>query len=193
MPSEPGPDLDLSFLENLPLTQAAAKFAGERHAGQRREADRAAFLLHPLEVAAMLARSGCPDYAIAAAVLHDVLEDTDAEQAELTARFGPEICELVAIVSDDPETPDEEQRKDEVRERVCRAGGYALVVYAADKVSKVRELRALLAGGLDRSDAEIKAGRYWKSLEMLEQTIPNDRLVELLRFELEALEQLPPA
>jgi hypothetical protein len=38
----------------------------------------------------------------------------------------------------------------------------------------------------------VKLRRYRKSLEMLEQAIPGSRLVELLRFELEALERLPP-
>lgn len=192
MSLEESPRLELSFLRDLPLTQAAAEFARERHAGQRRDADRASFVLHPLEVASLLARSGYPDYVITAAVLHDVLEDTDAERADLASRFGPEVCELVAPVSDDPAIADEEGRKDEVRERVRRAGGYALVVYAADKISKVRELRALVANGLDQREREIKFQRHWKSLQMLEQAIPNNRLVELLRVELEALRDLPP-
>ena len=129
---------------------------------------------------------------LAAAVLHDVLEDTDAERSELEARFGRDVAELVALVSDDPSIPDEEERKDEVRERVRRAGGYAPVVYAADKVSKVRELRLLIAQGLDQATAAVKLRRYRRSLEMLEETIPSSRLVELLRFEIEALEALPP-
>ena len=129
---------------------------------------------------------------LAAAVLHDVLEDTDAERSELEARFGRDVAELVALVSDDPSIPDEEERKDEVRERVRRAGGYAPVVYAADKVSKVRELRLLIAQGLDQATAAVKLRRYRRSLEMLEEAIPSSRLVELLRFEIEALEALPP-
>lgn len=186
-------DLDLTFLRDQPVTRAATRFARERHAGQRRDADRASFLLHPLEVASLLQRSGYPDSVIAAAVLHDVLENTDAEQADLASRFGPEVCELVALVSDDPTLPSEEQRKDEVRDRVRRAGGHALVVYAADKISKVRELRTLLASGLDQREGEIRSRRHWRSLEMLEQTNSDNRLVELLRFELEALRELPPA
>lgn len=94
--------------------------------------------------------------------------------------------------SDDPEIEDEEQRKDEVRERVRRADGDAAGLYAADKVSKVRELRMLLADGLDRQQAEIKLRRYRKSLAMLEQVIPENSLVQELRFELEALDALPP-
>ncbi len=143
-------------------------------------------------MASLLDRSHYPDHVVAAAVLHDVLEDTDAERGELESQFGREVSELVDLVSDDPSIPDEEDRKDDVRERVRHAGGYAAVVYAADKVSKVRELRALLVKGLVRQDAEIKLQRYEKSLAMLEEVIPGSRLVELLRFELEALEELPP-
>jgi (p)ppGpp synthase/HD superfamily hydrolase len=38
------------------------EFAGERHAGQRREAAGAEFIVHPIEVAALLERSGYPDH-----------------------------------------------------------------------------------------------------------------------------------
>ena len=173
--------------------RSAAAFAHERHRGQQRQADGAAFVAHPLEVAALLERSHYPDHVVAAAVLHDVLEDTDAQRSDLESRFGPEVAELVALVSDEPAIADEEQRKDDVRERVRRAGGYAPVVYASDKVSKVRELRTLMTRGLDRSEAEVKLRRHRRSLDMLEQAIPGNRIVELLRYELEALEQLPPS
>jgi hypothetical protein len=99
---------------------------------------------------------------------------------------------MVALVSDDLSIEDEEQRKDEVRDRVRRAGGHALVVYAADKVSKVRELRMLIAAGLDPDAAGIKLRRYRRSLAMLERATPATAVVELLRFEVEALETLPP-
>jgi (p)ppGpp synthase/HD superfamily hydrolase len=144
-------------------------------------------------VAALLRRSGYPDTVVAAAVLHDVLEDTDAEAVDLEGRFGPEVAELVALVSDDPAIEDEEAQKDDVRERVRHGGAHAQAVYAADKVSKVRELRMLIAGGLSAKRAETKRRRYRKSLRMLERELPDERLVELLRFELESLENLPPA
>lgn len=185
-------ETDLSFVRDLPLTQAAIAFAREYHDGQIRDSDGASFLVHPLEVASLLERSHYPDHVVAAAVLHDVLEDTGAEREDLEARFGADVAELVAAVSDDPAIEDEEAQKDDVRERVRRAGGYAQAVYAADKVSKVRELRMLIAGGLDRQTAETKLGRYHKSLGMLEQALPDSRMTELLRFELEALERLPP-
>jgi (p)ppGpp synthase/HD superfamily hydrolase len=190
----PVPDLEssLSFADRLPLTRAAVAFARERHSGQQRRADGAAFVVHPFEVASLLERSHYPDPVVAAGVLHDVLEDTDADREELEERFGLEVAELVCTVSDDPSIPDEEARKDEVRARVRRAGGSASAIYAADKVSKVRELRTLMIIGIDEEEAEVKLERYRESLRMLEETIPGSRLVELLRFELEALERLPP-
>jgi hypothetical protein len=51
----------------------------------------------------------------------------------------------------------------------------------------------LMAGGLDRDQAETKRRRYRRSLEMLEHKLSDERLVDLLRFELEALESLPPS
>lgn len=170
-----GHDPNLSFARHGPLTQAAVRFAAERHAGQRRPGDSAGFLMHPVEVASMLDRSGHPDYVVAAAVLHDVLEDTDAERSELETRFGSQVAELVAAVSDDPSIEHEEERKERLTERVRRLGGYPAAVYAADKISKVRELRTLLATGAPREDVEPKLARHRRSLAMLEATIPGDR------------------
>ena len=129
---------------------------------------------------------------VAAAILHDVLEDTDAERRDIEARFGPEVAELVTTLSDDPSIGDEERRREDLRERVREAGGFASVIFAADKVSKVRELRALLASGPPTAETEAKLRHYQASLEMLEEVMPGSHLVELLRFELEALEQMPP-
>ena len=188
--AEPVP-AQLSFLGHLPLTRSAVAFALERHLRQRRVGDEAAFVLHPLEVASLLDRSHYPDHVVAAAVLHDILEDTDTERSELRERFGSEVTELVAVVSDDLSIPDQEGRREDVRERVRQAGGYAAVVYAADKVSKVRELRTMLARGLT-DEAQGRLEHYRRSLAMLEEVLPSSRLVDLLRFELEALETLPP-
>jgi (p)ppGpp synthase/HD superfamily hydrolase len=185
--------LHFHFAEKLPKTRRALGFARSRHGDQHRGGDGAVFLVHPAEVASLLARLGYRDDVVAAAVLHDVLEDTDAELLELRSRFGSRVAELVAAVSDDPAIADEDERKAEVRERVRAFGGDALTVYGADKVSKVRELRLLMVAGLPVGEAEAKFDRHRASLAMLEQELGDAHLVELLRFEVEALEQLPPA
>ena len=182
---------DLSSLGELPLTREAIAYAKERYGDQRRPSDGGSYVLHPLEVASLLERSGYSDEVVAAAVLHDVLEDTETDRSELDARFGERVGELVALVSDDPAIEDEEQRKDETRERVRRAGGAAAAVYAADKISKVRELRTLLERDPHSPGVSRRLARHRKSLHMLEQRIPASRLVEILRFELEAVEHPP--
>jgi guanosine-3',5'-bis(diphosphate) 3'-pyrophosphohydrolase len=191
--NKPVPETALSFTRELPLTQAAVAFASERHAGQTRVGDKAPFVVHPLEAASLLERSAYPDEVVAAAALHDVLEDTDTERWELEDRFGAEVAELVQLVSDDPSIAGVEARRDDVRRRVRDSGGEASAVYAADKVSKIREMRFLIFEGMDESEVEVKLRHYEKGLAMLDQTMPGSRIVELLRFEIEALRQLPPA
>jgi (p)ppGpp synthase/HD superfamily hydrolase len=183
----------LTFLGHLPLAQQAVDYAVHVHAGQQRTGDQARFVAHPMDVAAMLARAHYPDHVIAAAVLHDVLENTPERREDLEARFGPEVADLVATVSDDESIEDEHERKADLRERVRRAGGYAAAVYAADKVSKVREIRTALAVGVPWDELETKLERHRESLAMLDEILPGSRLVEVLRYEIEALSELPPS
>ena len=182
----------LSFTRDLPLSEAAVAFARRRHAGQARGGDQAPYVFHPLEAASLLERAGYADEVVAAAVLHDVLEDTETRQEELAERFGAEVAILVATLTDDPTISDEDERRDEVRERVHRAGASALAIYGADKISKVRELRLLLATGADPEIAESKRRHYEKCLAMLEEFALGAPIAELLRFELEALREFPP-
>jgi guanosine-3',5'-bis(diphosphate) 3'-pyrophosphohydrolase len=68
------------------MTQAALTFAERLHAGQQRRVDGAPFVVHPLEVACVLFSAGAPDHVIAAGALHDILEQTNADSADLRAR-----------------------------------------------------------------------------------------------------------
>ena len=69
-------------------------------------------------------------------------------------------------------------------------------MYAADKVTKVRELRARSSSDPSLLDtgrpSGAKLSHYIDSLTMLEQHAPDHSLVRQLRFELEALRALPP-
>ena len=184
-----------SFVDALPVTRRALEFAADHHAGQRRASDDAAFILHPLEVAQLLRNRGYPDEVVAAGVLHDSLEDTDATPLELEQRFGPVVATLVCSVSEPSSGGSYAQRKARLRASVARAGPESLAVYAADKVAKVRELRMTLArdwsAGVSPDTAD-KLHHYWASLALLEDLLDDDPLVAQLRFELEALATLPP-
>src|SRR3954452_24646509 len=126
----------------LPITQTALEFAAARHAGQRREADEAPFILHPLEVAQLLRGRDYPDHVVAAGVLHDLVEDTDVTlEEELERRFGATDAELVNAVSERPGSGAYSERKARWRAAVAEANADAAAIYAADKVAKTRELR----------------------------------------------------
>lgn len=184
-----------SFVDSLPVTRRALEFAAEHHHGQRRASDDAAFILHPLEVAQLLRSRGYPDEVVAAGVLHDSLEDTDATPRELERRFGPEVAALVCSVSEPSDAGTYAQRKARLRAAVAHAGPNSLAVYAADKVAKVRELRMTLArdwSAAVSSDTADKLHHYWASLALLEGLLDDDAIVSQLRFELEALATLPP-
>jgi (p)ppGpp synthase/HD superfamily hydrolase len=168
-------------------TRQALAFADERHAGQRRKGDDAPFLLHPLEVGWLLHEQGYPDDVIAAGVLHDVLENTDTSIEELQRHFGPAVAELVGDVSHDPTIADDVKRKAALRTQVARAGLDAAAIYAADKISKTRELsRRARSGQLDAADRR-RLEHYDRSLLMLSRRLPRHALIQRLRTELGAL------
>ena len=76
------------------LLNRAYVYAMKAHGNQKR-ASGEAYFNHPLEVAAILADMKLDDATIAAALLHDTIEDTETTQQEIQERFGPEIAALV--------------------------------------------------------------------------------------------------
>jgi (p)ppGpp synthase/HD superfamily hydrolase len=175
------------FVERSPLTRDALEFADRWHAGQTRDIDGIPFVTHPVEVACLLHEAGYSDEVVAAGVLHDVLEDTAVEREELERRFGPEVAALVAAVSADPSIEDEGERKAALREQVAGAGEHAAAVFAADKLSKARELRIRAEHGELRPPDLAKVEHYRASLDVLDDVLRENELVDGLRRELDAL------
>jgi (p)ppGpp synthase/HD superfamily hydrolase len=170
-----------------PLSQRALEFARAHHEGQRRDADDQPFVLHPEEVAKLLDEAGYPDHVVAAGALHDVLEDTDVERHELERRFGPQVAGLVWSLTEDPSVEGKAKQRAALRRQVQGAGEEAAVVFAADKISKARELCLKAEHGDLTEDDRAKIEHYHRSLEMLEEKLPGHPLAEQLRRELEPL------
>jgi guanosine-3',5'-bis(diphosphate) 3'-pyrophosphohydrolase len=84
--------------EEVARVYAAYLFAAEAHEGQYRLSGEP-YVYHPLAVARILAEMHMDHQTVAAALLHDVIEDTEAEKEQLTERFGAEVAELVDGVS----------------------------------------------------------------------------------------------
>jgi (p)ppGpp synthase/HD superfamily hydrolase len=165
------------------LARSARVFATRCHARQRRASDGARFIEHPLEVARLLREAGCSDVVVAAGLLHDVVEDTAVSAEELRARFGPDVANLVLAVTEDVRIRSYRTRKHLLREQVRRAGDDAALLFAADKISKVREL----SEHAQRDQAEaLRLEHYHESLGMLRSGAPQHPLVSRLADELEA-------
>jgi (p)ppGpp synthase/HD superfamily hydrolase len=186
-------DPPFTFLQELPRARDAWAYAERLHGEQRRESDEAPFILHPLEVASLLRNTGHSEAAVTAGILHDTVEDTEASTDDIRARFGDDVAALVAAMTEDATIESYEDRKAALRRQVAEFGQEATAVYAADKVAKVRELRARATGDASVLEREHRRlDHYHRSLAMLEHADPEHPLVRQLRFELEALQALPP-
>lgn len=193
-----------TFIDRTPLVQRALAYAERMHAGQSRS-DGSPFILHPVEVASLLHDAGAQDHLVAAGLLHDVIEKTDVTSSYLSVQFGPAITALVVSVSDDDRIAGYATRKAALRQQVAGAGDEALTLFAADKLSKLRELGRETSAPSDRGPApqrprEPRARRlrhYQRSLALLEERLPQSPLVAQLRDELQGFlrerELLAPA
>jgi (p)ppGpp synthase/HD superfamily hydrolase len=175
-------DMSASAFPRMPLSADALSFAREHHDGRE--------VWHPFEVAVLLRDAGYPDAVVATGMLHEVLEDTDVERDELEDRFGQEVAGLVESLSDDPSIEDVQERRAALRLQVATAGPTAAAVFAADKVSKARELRLKASRGALGDEERLKLEHYEESLDMLVNAMPRHELVEQLRLELESLRAL---
>jgi len=123
------------FVKGSALLEGAYEMAVGAHHGPRSRGGTR--IDHPVAVARLLDEGEFPEVVVAAALLHDVIEDTDTELDEIEARFGPEVADLVGEMTEDATIAAYRERKAEHRGRVARNSRVA-AIYAADKLAKVR-------------------------------------------------------
>jgi (p)ppGpp synthase/HD superfamily hydrolase len=132
-----GFDSPPDFAAGSTLLEGAYEMAVSAHHGPRRKGETA--IDHPVAVARLLHENEFPEVIVAAALLHDVIEDTDTELGEIEAEFGAEVAALVAEMTEDATIATYRERKAEHRGRVA-ANSCVAAIYAADKLAKVRIL-----------------------------------------------------
>jgi (p)ppGpp synthase/HD superfamily hydrolase len=191
----PSPTIEAAAAESE-LIAKALEMAERAHAGQTRNGSGGmAYIHHPVAVAELLAEHGFDESTVAAALLHDVVEDSDTSIDEIAAAFGPRVAELVAALTEDESIEPFERRKEAHRRHVEEVGGDALAIYAADKLSNIRVLRRALASEGESAGEEFEAPldvkeRVWADdLEMLRRRAPDLPFVDELAEELEKLRQ----
>ncbi len=115
------------------LWQKAVSFSARAHLGQFRKDERTPFASHPMRVAMTVsAVFGCADEAtLAAAALHDTIEDTTTDYEDLEGEFGREVADLVAALTKNAALP-ETAREADYDSRLGRADWRARLIKLAD-------------------------------------------------------------
>jgi (p)ppGpp synthase/HD superfamily hydrolase len=118
-------------------------FATQRHGEQKRKYTNVPHITHPLRVASLVKSTGAPGHVVAAAVLHDVLEDTPTTHAELVHHFGPDVADLVQELTDvyvAGSGGNRAQRKAKEAERLGKASPHAQTIKLADLIDNARDI-----------------------------------------------------
>jgi (p)ppGpp synthase/HD superfamily hydrolase len=147
LPGQSVASSSLSFLER------ALRIAAVAHRDQVRKGGNIPYFAHSAAVALILARFGFSDESLlAAAVLHDVVEDTDVTLAELSAQFPVDVVSTVAALSETKNDSDGrlrpwEDRKAEHLQHIAAAPWAARAIALADKLHNMETIRCDLAAG----------------------------------------------
>lgn len=123
----------------LSLIEKATRIATIAHKEQVRKSDQSPYVVHPIMVALELVKYNFPDFVIAAALTHDVLEDTDVSENELRGRLGDETVDIIKSVSEDKNLPWEE-RKERYIEVVKNSSENVKAVSISDKIHNAKSL-----------------------------------------------------
>ncbi|HEX6601358.1 MAG TPA: HD domain-containing protein [Solirubrobacterales bacterium] len=180
--------------ERSPLVRNALEQARADHAGQVRNGSGGMpYIEHPVTVAARLDEHGYRDEVLAAALLHDVVEDSETSLDELREKFGEEVAGMVGALTDDESIDSYRERKAEHRERVSATSTEALAIYAADKLTNAITLRAAYEEEGDSVRDEFKVPlelklEIWEAdLALLREKAPDLPFLDSLGEELSLL------
>jgi (p)ppGpp synthase/HD superfamily hydrolase len=129
-------------VEDLQAILVAASFAAEKHSNQKRKgAAGEPYINHLIEVAGLVATALTERDAniVIAALLHDTVEDTNTTREELIERFGTDVADLVAELTDDKSLPQAARKRLQI-EHAPRLSVRAQTIKLADKISNVRSI-----------------------------------------------------
>ena len=123
----------------------AKRYASKKHKGQIRKFENKPYIVHPKRVANIVKKykdSKQINNLIAAAILHDTLEDTDATEKELRKKFGKLVASLVKELTSDKEIMKEKGGKRKyLADKMSNMSSWALVIKLADRLDNVSGLR----------------------------------------------------
>lgn len=160
----------ISETDTVGLILRAIAFAADKHRNQRRkDADATPYINHPIALANVLKEEGgvTDPVVLAAAILHDTIEDTETTAYELETLFGPDVTKVVLEVTDD-KTLGKAERKQLQIEHASTASHQAKLVKLADKICNLRDILA-------SPPADWSAARKREYFEWAKRVVDNVR------------------
>ena len=125
--------------------ERAIQYAVFAHAGTKRKGKERPYILHPIEAMTIAAGITEDEEVLAAAVLHDVVEDTSLQAEDIEREFGPRVSALVMAESEDkmkqlPAGASWKLRKQATIDHLSGLGRDEKIICLGDKLSNLREI-----------------------------------------------------
>lgn len=143
------------------MIKQAAEFAELAHKGAFRKGTAIPYITHPLETAVIVSTLTSDPDLIAAALLHDTLEDTETTYEDLESRFGTRVADLVAEESED-KSKSWKERKSQTIAHLEHAGREIKILTLADKLSNIRSMAR---------DYLLKKEELWQRFRVKEKSL----------------------
>ena len=124
--------------------EEALIFAAQKHRAQTRKGTTIPYIAHLMQVSGIALENGASEDEAIAALLHDVMEDQDVTEAELTRWFGPNVATIVAGCSDSSSTDKApwQERKEAYIAHIATASRSVRLVSSCDKLHNARAILA---------------------------------------------------
>jgi (p)ppGpp synthase/HD superfamily hydrolase len=170
------------------LYEEALRLAARAHRDQMRKTGGVPYVTHPVHVSMILARYGFSEEVLAAALLHDVVEDQDVTLDEIEEQFGAHVAEIVDVLTEQKLDGEGNRRPWEIRKREAvahmrQASEEAAAVKVADTIHNARSiLRDMARDGTKIWDKfnrgpEAQIGYYRRILAAGREQLPGHPLV----------------
>ena len=131
-------------MKDTPMINKAKMLAGKAHEGQFRKYSGMPYIVHPIEVATIVQTVDHSDEMIAAALLHDVVEDTDYTVEDIAKEVSPAVAELVEGLTDvsSPQDGNRAVRKTKDRDHLAKQNAEVQTIKLADVISNSQDIKA---------------------------------------------------
>lgn len=173
----------------MTIIEKAINFAAKAHDGQMRKSTSIPYITHPFAVGMLLQQLNCSNDVIAAGILHDTIEDTDATYEQLVQEFGEKIAKLVLAASEHDKSLPWEERKQQTIDSLKNASLEEIQIIIADKLHNLRTIREELVSQGDVVWSRFNRGKkqqHWYYSSIVKAVLPHKgkyKLIEQLEEE----------